>query len=303
MLVLISLLLCLVTLLVYIVYSGLLSDIIIITGSPPIKKITFAYKFIVGPYKNCGHVFTESHEIAPKLPCLGVFYDDPTEVPGPQCRCAVGSILSEGENKANENLLQRYEASGFNVFSFPEVTHVVTTSFPLRTSLSIILGVKRVYPRLSRYIKERKLCAHPFIEIYRDGQIHYMGPLARQGDFYVPEIRPVERRLSEQEESHSDTDVSGADSNSEYSSGSGILLSDSREPSLAASSVHSSPIWDQGDRNYRGKSSGGASFEDLNWKKDGGRQEEGDGMNNGDSIQKSEEVPTQEWLGVVGGEE
>lgn len=37
-----------------------------------------------------------------------------------------------------------------------------------------------------------------------------MAPLARQGDFYVPEVRQVERRLSEEEESHSDTEVSGS---------------------------------------------------------------------------------------------
>ncbi|MEQ2178323.1 hypothetical protein GOODEAATRI_012862, partial [Goodea atripinnis] len=56
---------------------------------------------------------------------------------------------------------------------------------------------------------ERRLCAHPFLELYRDGQIQFIVPLARQGDFYVPEVRQAERRLSEQEESHSDTDISG----------------------------------------------------------------------------------------------
>lgn len=74
-------------------------------------------------------------------------------MPGPQCRYAVGSILSEGENKADEELLKSYETSGFNVFSFPEVTHVVTTSFPHRTFFSILLGIRRVYPRLEQYIK------------------------------------------------------------------------------------------------------------------------------------------------------
>lgn len=57
--------------------------------------------------------------------------------------------------------------------------------------------------------QDRRLCAHPFLEIYREGQIHFMAPLARQGDFYVPEVRRVERRLLDQEESHSDSDVSG----------------------------------------------------------------------------------------------
>ncbi|XP_056256266.1 testis-expressed protein 264 [Seriola aureovittata] len=300
---LISLLLSLLTVAAYILYSGLLSDIIVLTGSPPMKKITFAYKFKEGPYKNCGQLFKESLSIGPKLSCIGVYYDDPKKVPGPQCRYAVGSILSEGENKADEELLKRYETSGFNVFSFPEVTHVVTTSFPHRTFFSILLSVRRVYPRLELYIKERRLCAHPFLEIYRDGQIQFMAPLARQGDFYVPEVRQVERRLSE--ELHSDTEISGADSNSEYSSGSGVLLSDSRETSLAASSVHSSVLTqDQGDRDYRGRSSGGTSFKELDWgEQDGGQQEEREEWPHGDSDQKSPEVPTQEWWGVVGGEE
>lgn len=56
--------------------------------------------------------------------------------------------------------------------------------------------------------QEKRLCAHPFLEIYRDGQIHFMAPLARQGDFYVPEVRRVERR-SLKEELHSDSEVSG----------------------------------------------------------------------------------------------
>uniref|UniRef100_A0A3Q3PYY2 Testis expressed 264, ER-phagy receptor n=1 Tax=Monopterus albus TaxID=43700 RepID=A0A3Q3PYY2_MONAL len=207
----------------YIFYSGLLSDITVLTGSPPIKKITFAYKFKQGPYKNCGQLFKKFHNIGPKLSSIGVFYDDPK--------------------------------------------------------------------------KERKLCAHPFLEIYREGQIQFMAPLARQGDFYVPEVRQAERRLSEQDESHSDTEVSGADSNSEHSSGSGVLLSDSRETSLVASSVHSVPVRDQGRR------SRGSSFKELDWEWTGGQQEERGKELHGDSNQKSLEVPTVEWWGVVGEEE
>ncbi|XP_044027704.1 testis-expressed protein 264 homolog [Siniperca chuatsi] len=301
--VVISLLLCLTTVAGYILYSGLLSDITILTGSPPIKKITFAYKFKKGSYKNYGQLFKESLSIGPKLSCIAVFYDDPKKVPEPQCRYAVGSVLSEGENKADEELLKSYETSGFNVFSFPEVTHVVTTSFPHRTFFSVLLGVRRVYPRLRHYIKERRLCAHPFLEIYREGQIQFLAPLARQGDFYVPEVRRVERRLSEEEELHSDTDVSGADSNSEYSSGSGVLLSDSRETSLAASSVHSVPIQDQGDKDYRGRSTGGTSLKELDWEQTDGLQVEREEGLHGDSNHKSLEAPTQKWWGVVGEEE
>ena len=66
-----------------------------------------------------------------------------------------------------------------------------------------------ILANLNDLSQERRLCAHPFLQIYRDGQIQFMAPLARQGDFYVPEVRQVERRLSEQEELHSDSEVSG----------------------------------------------------------------------------------------------
>lgn len=64
----------------YMLYSGLFAHISVLTGSPPIKKITFAYKFRQGPYRNCGKLFEESHNIGPELPSIGVYYDDPNEV-------------------------------------------------------------------------------------------------------------------------------------------------------------------------------------------------------------------------------
>lgn len=63
--------------------------------------------------------------------------------------------------------------------------------------------------QLITLLQEKRLCAHPFLEIYRDGQIHFMAPLARQGDFYVPEVRRVERNPLVREELHSDSDFSG----------------------------------------------------------------------------------------------
>lgn len=57
--------------------------------------------------------------------------------------------------------------------------------------------------------QEKRLCAHPFLEIYRDGQIHFMAPLARQGDFYVPEVRRVERRPPVKDGLQSDSEISG----------------------------------------------------------------------------------------------
>lgn len=97
-----------------------------------------------------------------------------SQVPGPKCRSAVGSILSEGDQRPSAELQERYEKSGFRIFTFPEVTHVVSSCFPFRTRLSVMLGVLRVYPRLGGYIKVSAAilkiftCCHPLeIVVYR----------------------------------------------------------------------------------------------------------------------------------------
>lgn len=75
------LLLCLLaTVGLFLIYSGLLADVHIKTGPPPIRNVTIAYKFKEGPYKECGAAFTESSSIGPKLSSIGVFYDDPKQV-------------------------------------------------------------------------------------------------------------------------------------------------------------------------------------------------------------------------------
>lgn len=75
------LIICLIaTVVAFVLYSGVFSDVAIKTGSPPIKNVTIAYKFNEGSYKDCGAAYTESCSIGPKLNSIGVFYDDPKEV-------------------------------------------------------------------------------------------------------------------------------------------------------------------------------------------------------------------------------
>lgn len=80
-LLLVVLLVCLVvTVAGFLLVSGLLSDVIIKTGPPPIRNVTIAYKFKEGSYKDCGAAYTESCSIGPKLSSIGVFYDFPKQV-------------------------------------------------------------------------------------------------------------------------------------------------------------------------------------------------------------------------------
>ncbi|CAB1417886.1 unnamed protein product, partial [Pleuronectes platessa] len=167
------------------VYSGLLSDVVIKTGPPPIRNVTIAYKFREGSYKDCGAAYTESCSIGPRLTSIGVFYDDPKQRPSEKCRYVVGSVLCE------------------------EVSHAVTTSFPCTTPLSHLLAPYRVYPRVAAYIEDRKLCAFPVIEICGSDVINYMVPLSRQTDFFVPEMKEEVKTDVKEEDSDEDrgTDI------------------------------------------------------------------------------------------------
>ncbi|XP_042263397.1 testis-expressed protein 264 homolog [Thunnus albacares] len=292
----------------FLMYSGLLSDVVIKTGPPPIKNVTIAYKFKEGSYKDCGAAYTESCSIGPKLSSIGVFYDDPKQRPSEKCRYVVGSILCEGEEKPDEELQKLYEKFGFKVFSLPEVSHAVTTSFPSTTPLSHILGPYRVYPRLASYIEERKLCAFPTIEIYSPDVINYMVPLSRQTDFFVPEMKDEVKTDVKEEDSDEDrgTDITGADSHSDVSSVSGGVPWDSRETSLAASTAaslaSSLPLRDvmdanedikhrdHSDRGSNESMGSGSSFEELDMDQEEQEQAEG-GEREEKEDGEEEEVP------------
>ncbi|XP_060897889.1 testis-expressed protein 264 homolog [Labrus mixtus] len=302
------LLVCLVgTLVGFLVYSGLLSDVIIKTGPPPIKNVTFAYKFKEGSYKDCGAAYTETCSIGPKLSTISVFYDDPKQRPAEKCRYVVGSVLCEGEEQPDKELQELYQKYGFKVFSVPEVSHAVTTSFPCTTPLSNVLGPYRVYPRLSSYIEERKLSAFPTIEICGSDVINYMVPLSRQTDFFVPEMKEDVKTDVKEEDSDEDrgTDITGADSHSDVSSVSGGVPWDSRETSLAASTAaslaSSLPLRDvmdanedikhrdQGDRCSNESMGSGSSFEELDMDQE--EQEEAAVKEGKEHEEEEEEVP------------
>ena len=38
-------------------------------------------------------------------------------------------------------------------------------------------------------LQEHKIAPHPFLEFYKDGKIHFVAPLERCSEFYVPEYQ------------------------------------------------------------------------------------------------------------------
>ncbi|KAM4654194.1 testis-expressed protein 264 isoform 4-T29 [Amazona ochrocephala] len=135
------------------VYSGLFTEVVVSAGSPPVGSITLAYKFRVGPYGESGQLFTDGCSISSKLCSIGVYYDNPHTVSPEKCRFAIGRILSEGDAKPSEEQIKRFQKYGFKIFSFPAPSHVVMATFPFTTPLSIHLAINRVHPALDTYIK------------------------------------------------------------------------------------------------------------------------------------------------------
>ncbi|NWI57622.1 TX264 protein, partial [Calyptomena viridis] len=256
----------------FVVYSGLFTEVVVSAGSPPVGTMTLAYKFRVGPYGESGQLFTDGGSISSKLCSIGVYYDNPHTVSPEKCRFAIGRILSEGDAKPSEEQIKRFQKYGFKIFTFPAPSHVVMATFPFTTPLSIHLAVNRVHPALDTYIKERKLCAHPRIEIYKQDRIYFVCPLARQGDFYVPEMKELERksRAAAVEAEDAQTDITGVDTMSEASSISMEATTDSRDTSVATSILLPFPgsrgreeVDNRSEHSYSESGASGSSFEEL----------------------------------------
>ncbi|XP_032555166.1 testis-expressed protein 264 [Chiroxiphia lanceolata] len=256
----------------FVVYSGLFTEVVVSAGSPPVGTMTLAYKFRVGPYGESGQLFTDGCSISSKLCSIGVYYDNPHTVSPEKCRFAIGRILSEGDAKPSEEQIKRFQKYGFKIFTFPAPSHVVMATFPFTTPLSIHLAVNRVHPALDTYIKERKLCAHPRIEIYKQDRIYFVCPLARQGDFYVPEMKELERksRAAAVETEDAQTDITGVDTMSEASSISMEATTDSRDTSVATSILLPFPASrgreeadNRSEHSYSESGASGSSFEEL----------------------------------------
>lgn len=256
----------------FVIYSGLFTEVVVSAGSPPVGNMTLAYKFRVGPYGESGQLFTDGCSISSKLCSIGVYYDNPHTVSPEKCRFAIGRILSEGDAKPSEEQIKRFQKYGFKIFSFPAPSHVVMATFPFTTPLSIHLAVNRVHPALDTYIKERKLCAHPRIEIYKQDRIYFVCPLARQGDFYVPEMKELERksRAAAAVAEDAQTDITGVDTMSETSSISMEATTDSRDTSVATSILLPFPgsrgreeADTRSEHSYSESGASGSSFEEL----------------------------------------
>ena len=174
---------------IYVIQSGLLANIEVKAIEPERGSLVVAYKVGHGPYSGAGEIFTDVCSLLLTREHIGIYYDDPEAVAPADLRYAVGVILAESPEEPKPEELELMTQHGYKIIHFPKPNHVVQASFPFKNTLSIYMGIFRVYPKLKEYIAERGLCAYPALEIYTSSSIEFIMPLSKQDEFFVPEFQ------------------------------------------------------------------------------------------------------------------
>lgn len=92
---------------------------------------------------------------------VGIYYDDPGEVATDKLRSEIGCILEEDDLEKIDML----KDMNFHIKEIASAKYLYA-EFPYKNSLSIFMGIIKVYPVLKKYIADNKLTMREMIEIY-----------------------------------------------------------------------------------------------------------------------------------------
>lgn len=121
---------------------------------------------VTGPYSN---VAKDMERVSKQLKEMGVictkgfgiYYDDPKMVNAEKCRSFVGNIIDEKDFK----IVSELKPEGLKIDSIPKAKTVVA-EFPIKNTLSYMIGPMKVYPALSNYMSARGYTSVLSVEIY-----------------------------------------------------------------------------------------------------------------------------------------
>jgi effector-binding domain-containing protein len=118
---------------------------------------TLVFEEITGDYKQSAVVMDKIyHDLLEKEDIetyrgFGIYYDNPKEVEIDKLRADAGCILEDSLLKHIPELEGKY-----NIKTLPTSTYI-STEFPFRGKLSVLLGILRVYPALQKFAKSNQL--------------------------------------------------------------------------------------------------------------------------------------------------
>jgi len=125
----------------------------------------FVMKKHVGPYRDVGPLIEEMYNDLKDRDIvtskgLGIYYDDPKVTPDDKTRCILGRIL-EGLDYSKTVEIEKT----FKIGELP-LTNYLVVEFPFKGLPSIIIGVYRVYPKITKYMLTHEIPKMPIVEIY-----------------------------------------------------------------------------------------------------------------------------------------
>lgn len=127
---------------------------------------TLVYENVIGDYSQTAKISDRVYqsllheENIETIKAFGIYYDNPKKVEKDKLRSEVGCIVEGLDSTALQKLSAKYQ-----VKTLP-VKHYIITTFPFKGSLSILVGIIKIYPLLNKYFEEQGIAAGPVMEIY-----------------------------------------------------------------------------------------------------------------------------------------
>lgn len=91
---------------------------------------------------------------------FGIYYDNPREVEKSKLRSEIGCIVENADSVTLDKLSGKFQIKTLAYKKY------ITTEFPFKGKLSVMLGLMKVYPALDKYAKAHQYAASPIMEIY-----------------------------------------------------------------------------------------------------------------------------------------
>ncbi len=132
-----------------------------------------------GPYEKIGDAFERLHKIADEngvnVQMIGVYFDNPNEVPKDSLRSLAGLIVSEADSVRLSAVL------GLKMLSIPPGNAAAST-FETGGMVSMIIGAMKSYPKLTEYVEAKGIAEQVnFVyEVYGEGKTEYVMQLSGQ---------------------------------------------------------------------------------------------------------------------------
>ena len=92
---------------------------------------------------------------------FGVYYDDPKKVSKEELRSIAGCILDESDY----NSIEKLKENNFKVTETSKQRSIVV-EFPLKNTLSVFIGIMKVYPEINKFVEKNGLKQKEIMEVY-----------------------------------------------------------------------------------------------------------------------------------------